>query len=203
MDEDTEAARVRLNVGRAAKLLMQATLTTKQWLETVRHFGERCAYCGTAAFEVMDHFVPLVFGGGTTADNCVPACRRCNGMKSDRAPFPSEWDGPIGQYLRARTPEVPPWRHNPAVRAYRWSDIRHRRGARDREAMTPRCLREALGLTQIEVAGRMGLAPSELPQIEGRDDHQLSTLRRYVEALGGELEVVAVLGGKRVVLSGV
>jgi hypothetical protein len=31
----------------------------------------------------------------------------------------------------------------------------------------------------------------------------LSTLRRYVVGLGGELEVVAVLGNKRITLQGV
>jgi hypothetical protein len=32
---------------------------------------------------------------------------------------------------------------------------------------------------------------------------KLSTLRRYVAALGGELELVATIGGKRVVIEGV
>jgi hypothetical protein len=29
-------------------------------------------------------------------------------------------------------------------------------------------------------------------------DHLTSTLRRYVEALGGELEITAVIGGRRI-----
>ena len=40
-------------------------------------------------------------------------------------------------------------------------------------------------------------------QVERRDDHLLSTLRRYVEALGGHIEVVAIVGGKRIRLRGV
>jgi hypothetical protein len=44
---------------------------------------------------------------------------------------------------------------------------------------------------------------SEISKIENREDWLLSTLRRYVEALGGELEVVAVLGDKRLRLRGV
>jgi hypothetical protein len=39
---------------------------------------------------------------------------------------------------------------------------------------------------------------SELSKAERRADHRLSTLRRYVEALGGELEVFARFGSKRV-----
>ncbi len=35
------------------------------------------------------------------------------------------------------------------------------------------------------------------------DDHLLSTLRRYVTALGGQLEVVAVFDNKRIALKGV
>jgi hypothetical protein len=44
---------------------------------------------------------------------------------------------------------------------------------------------------------------SELSRSERREDHLLSTLRRYVEGLGGELVVVARLGGKAVRLRGV
>ena len=44
---------------------------------------------------------------------------------------------------------------------------------------------------------------SEVSKAERRDDHLLSTLRRYIEALGGELEVVARFGDKSVRLKGV
>jgi hypothetical protein len=39
--------------------------------------------------------------------------------------------------------------------------------------------------------------------MERREDNPIDALRRYVEALGGELEVVAVIGNKRVRLLGV
>jgi hypothetical protein len=39
--------------------------------------------------------------------------------------------------------------------------------------------------------------------MEHEEDHRLSTLRKYVAALGGELDVVAVLGDKRISLRGV
>lgn len=50
-------------------------------------------------------------------------------------------------------------------------------------------LREQRGLTQSEVAERMQTAQPRLSQIENSEDYYLSTLRRYIEALGGELEV--------------
>ncbi len=62
-------------------------------------------------------------------------------------------------------------------------------------------LREAAGLTQEELAERIDVNQSQLSRIEKRDDFLVSTLQRYVEALGGKLEVTAVLrGGKRVKL---
>jgi hypothetical protein len=45
------------------------------------------------------------------------------------------------------------------------------------------------------------MTQSELSRLESRGDHRISTLRRYVEALGGELEVAAIFGGRRVKLT--
>ncbi|GAC1351988.1 MAG: helix-turn-helix transcriptional regulator [Polyangiales bacterium] len=75
----------------------------------------------------------------------------------------------------------------------------------DRELLTMslRELRDLAGKTQVELAEAAEVAQSELSRIERRDDHMVSTLRRYVEALGGELEVVAVIGNKRIALQGV
>jgi hypothetical protein len=42
------------------------------------------------------------------------------------------------------------------------------------------------------------MTQSELSRLESRSDHLTSTLRRYVEALGGTLEVNAVFGKRRV-----
>jgi predicted transcriptional regulator len=64
-------------------------------------------------------------------------------------------------------------------------------------------LRELTGKTQVEVAHLVEMTQSELSRAERRDDHLVSTLRRYVEALGGRLEVVAVFDDKQVKLSGV
>jgi hypothetical protein len=64
-------------------------------------------------------------------------------------------------------------------------------------------LRKLAGVTQVDAAGAMAMDQGQLSRFERQEDRKLSTLRRYVEALGGELEVVAVLGDKRIVLRGV
>jgi len=64
-------------------------------------------------------------------------------------------------------------------------------------------LRKAAGVTQADVAANTGMAQAEVSRTESREDHRLSTLRRYVKALGGELEVNAVVKGRRVRLVGV
>lgn len=69
-------------------------------------------------------------------------------------------------------------------------------------------LREIRGLgerTQAEVATAMGTHQGEVSVLEKRevlDTVRVDTLRRYVEALGGELELVAVMGSKRFTISG-
>jgi hypothetical protein len=69
--------------------------------------------------------------------------------------------------------------------------------------MNLRELRQLTGLTQEDVAQATKMRQPELSRVERRDDHLLSTLRRYVEALGGELEVVARFEGKSFKLRGV
>ena len=62
-------------------------------------------------------------------------------------------------------------------------------------------LRRELGVTQVEMAEAAGITQGELSRLERRDDHLVSTLRRCVRALGGDLEITAVVGEKRVKLS--
>ncbi|HZS37954.1 MAG TPA: XRE family transcriptional regulator [Polyangia bacterium] len=64
-------------------------------------------------------------------------------------------------------------------------------------------LRKVLGKTQLEVADTAEMAQAKVSEFERRDDHLLSVLRRYIEALGGKLEVSAVFDDKRVRLKGV
>src|SRR5262245_22604322 len=101
------------------------------------------------------------------------------------------------------------------MKTQKWSDIKARnmspeRIARARKeadeelrAMTLRELREMAGKTQAEVAELAEVTQSALSRMERREDNPIAALRRYVHALGGEIEVVAVLGNKRITLNGV
>jgi transcriptional regulator with XRE-family HTH domain len=53
-------------------------------------------------------------------------------------------------------------------------------------------LREQRGITQQELALRLGVRQATISGLERRRDVQLSTLRRVVEALGGMLEIFGV-----------
>jgi transcriptional regulator with XRE-family HTH domain len=52
-------------------------------------------------------------------------------------------------------------------------------------------LRQARELTQRQLADSLGVEQSSVSKMERRTDMYLSTLRSYVEALGGELQVRA------------
>lgn len=55
---------------------------------------------------------------------------------------------------------------------------------------TLRRLREARALTQSTVAELLDMDQSEVSRLERRSDMLLSTLRRFVQATGGELHIV-------------
>lgn len=59
------------------------------------------------------------------------------------------------------------------------------------ELATLKDLREAIERTQEDMAARLGVGQDTVSRIERRSDILLSTLRRYVEAMGGELDLVA------------
>lgn len=52
-------------------------------------------------------------------------------------------------------------------------------------------LRQARALTQTTLAELLETSQGEVSKIEKRTDMYVSTLRRYIEAMGGELDVVA------------
>jgi predicted transcriptional regulator len=99
--------------------------------------------------------------------------------------------------------------------ATNWKDIKHKNMTPERIAhldgklkeellqMELRDLRLEAGQTQEELAEAVDMTQPELSRFERREDHLLSSVRRYVEGLGGKLEVVAVLGNKRITLQGV
>jgi DNA-binding XRE family transcriptional regulator len=97
------------------------------------------------------------------------------------------------------------------MKTHKWTDVKkamfspERIAKMEREAaaevleMNLGQLRAATGLTQVDMAAKLEAVQSQLSKIEKEgSDHKLSTLRRYVHALGGELKVQAVVGGKTV-----
>ena len=52
-------------------------------------------------------------------------------------------------------------------------------------------IRRALKLSQEEIAQILHVGQGSVAKIERRTDMYLSTLRRFIEAMGGELEIVA------------
>lgn len=72
--------------------------------------------------------------------------------------------------------------------------------------LTLRALREAAGKTQVQVAVAAQMDQSDVSRLEGRtdfEDCQVGTLRRYVKALGGGLELVSTFGNKKITLTGI
>ena len=53
-------------------------------------------------------------------------------------------------------------------------------------------LRELRGATQTQIADSLGTSRPNIGRIESEIDVRLSTLERYVKALGGKLEIHAV-----------
>jgi hypothetical protein len=79
--------------------------------------------------------------------------------------------------------------------------LRARRGVH----LTIRAVREAVGKTQVEVSADAAMDQADVSRLEARKDFEdclVSTLRRYVAALGGELELVASFGDRKIVLAG-
>jgi DNA-binding XRE family transcriptional regulator len=87
----------------------------------------------------------------------------------------------------------------------KWSDIRHKgegdSASEARVAEYERAIDAALALadlrkdrelTQSDVAAVLGVTQVNISRIEHADDIYVSTLKGYVEALGGELELRAV-----------
>lgn len=54
-------------------------------------------------------------------------------------------------------------------------------------------VRSQMGITQAQLAASMGVEQSTISRMESQSDMQISTLRRIIEALGGELELIAHL----------
>ncbi|TFH51938.1 XRE family transcriptional regulator [Actinomyces viscosus] len=61
-------------------------------------------------------------------------------------------------------------------------------------------LREQAGLTQAQLADRIGVGQRQVSKIErgDLDDSKIGTIRRYLEAVGGDLAIEYVTGDQRV-----
>lgn len=114
--ERAEKVVVHTHCLRAHTMQRTASLTLQEWLQTLQDFNYRCAYCQQQPYEVLEHFIPLAAGGGTTASNCVPACRQCNAHKgashprfalrtNHLAPSPEAGER-IANYLKGRKTET-------------------------------------------------------------------------------------------------
>ncbi|MGO9258440.1 MAG: helix-turn-helix domain-containing protein [Bryobacteraceae bacterium] len=72
------------------------------------------------------------------------------------------------------------------------------------EEMTLRELRHARKLTQVRMAKALGITQDSVSRLEKRSDLLLSTLRKTVQAMGGNLALVAEFPDRApVVLSGI
>lgn len=60
--------------------------------------------------------------------------------------------------------------------------------------------RKAVKLTQTQVAERMGITKGRVSQIERGEVSTVETIARYVEALGGQLQITAVFGDDQYIL---
>jgi transcriptional regulator with XRE-family HTH domain len=93
--------------------------------------------------------------------------------------------------------------------ARKFSEIRDRMPPERRERIRKRTeellaelplqeLRQARALSQKELAEVLGLNQATISKLERRTDMYLSSLRRFVEAMGGELEITATFPEGRV-----
>lgn len=86
----------------------------------------------------------------------------------------------------------------------KWQDIRRAKVPSGQEsklvagvdaldlALSLREIRLKHGVTQIVLAERLGKSQGNVSELERRDDVFLSSLREYIEALGGRMVVAAI-----------
>jgi transcriptional regulator with XRE-family HTH domain len=100
--------------------------------------------------------------------------------------IPEGWDSyDPDDHDRSEEPAYKVARAAAAVRA-------ERRRAAYGEALG--ALRRARSLTQVALAGRLGIAQGEVSRVEHQTDLLLSTLARYVDGLDGELRLLVRFG---------
>ena len=84
--------------------------------------------------------------------------------------------------------------------AQKWSDLRRKHAPEVEErirqkvaakGMTLNQLRQARRLTQVNLAETLKINQGAVSMMEKRTDMYVSTLRNYIEAMGGELKITA------------
>lgn len=70
-------------------------------------------------------------------------------------------------------------------------DARYRELVNELESL--KALRRDLGISQEKIAEALGMTQPAVSKVENEADMLVSTLRKYVEALGGELDIVVRL----------
>ena len=87
--------------------------------------------------------------------------------------------------------------------AKKWTDLKNKMTPQARARVQARLdatlasmplaeIRQAIGLTQQDLASRLDLGQGTVSKIENAADMYLTTLRKYIEALGGELHLTAL-----------
>jgi len=66
-----------------AKQSSRGTEWNRLRLQILERDHNQCAYCGAEA-DTVDHIIAKNNGGEDIPSNLVAACRRCNGLKSDK-----------------------------------------------------------------------------------------------------------------------
>ncbi len=61
-------------------------------------------------------------------------------------------------------------------------------------------LRQSLNINQNELAEKMGVSQANISKVENGNDCLLSTLKKYVRALGGEINITAKMPNGDVVI---
>ena len=74
------------------------------WLNLVKYFDNRCAYCGKETKLVQEHIIPLAKGGTYNKDNILCACYECNNNK--RQQQMEKWYVPSFYYREKRFKKI-------------------------------------------------------------------------------------------------
>jgi len=166
----------------------------------------RPASAGSSEIRIIFVFDPwrsaiLLVGGDKSGDWLVPKNDSTGGKAVRRI---CEGTGSRGG--QAMT-EFPKWND---VRAGLVTDVggeqaladarRHNQAYIDGHRLAER--RKALGLTQTEVAEHMGISKSRVSQIERGEVSTVDVIARYVQALGGQIQITAVFGDDLYILRG-